>query len=109
MSEKPFQNSGAAPAKRIRPGIPDVVLLKVAGVTSHPDGTLVIPYFGLDGNPSGFYRMRLAQIRPSGQKYDQAGRIRESCVPPGAGERAVGPQHRTHHSAGKPDARGRRV
>jgi Domain of unknown function (DUF3854) len=71
MSEKPFQNSGAAPAKRIRPGIPDVVLLKVAGVTSHPDGTLVIPYFGLDGNPSGFYRMRLAQIRPSGQKYDQ--------------------------------------
>jgi P4 family phage/plasmid primase-like protien len=71
MSEKPSQNSGATPAKRIRPGILDVVLLKVAGVTSHPDGTLVIPYFGLDGNPSGFYRIRLAQIRPSGQKYDQ--------------------------------------
>jgi archaellum biogenesis ATPase FlaH len=66
---KPSRNSEHK--RSIRPGIPDVVLWKIAGVIQHTDGSLEIPYYDLAGNPNGYSRTRLPHVRSSGQKYDQ--------------------------------------
>jgi AAA domain/Domain of unknown function (DUF3854) len=69
--------------RSIRPGIPDVVLWKIAGVIQHEDGSLEIPYYDLDGNPIGYSRTRLPYVRANGQKYDQPkGSGVHVCLPP---------------------------
>lgn len=70
-------------AKTIRPGISDFVLLTIAGVVRHPDGSLEIPYYDLAGNPIGYSRTRLPHVRSNGQKYDQPkGSGVHVCLPP---------------------------
>ena len=69
MSDKPSQNSEHR--RSVRPGIPDIVLMNIAGVILHADGSLEIPYYGLDGKPIGHSRTRLPYVRTNGQKYDQ--------------------------------------
>jgi hypothetical protein len=55
-----------------RPGISDE-FLNAAGVelSTEPDVHLRIPYHDREGRRTGHYRVRLKQIRPDGQKYDQ--------------------------------------
>ena len=57
----------------VRPGI-SLDTLATAGVklSDFPEpGSIEIPYFNIDGQPTGFSRWRLRTIRPNGQKYHQ--------------------------------------
>ena len=68
----PGRPSDSAPVI-VRPGI-SLDTLAMAGVrlSDFPEpGSIEIPYFDVDGQPTGFSRWRLRSARPNGQKYYQ--------------------------------------
>jgi hypothetical protein len=56
-----------------RPGVSDEFLTfaGVEFVTEPPDALFRIPYHDREGRRTGHYRVRLKEVRPDGQKYDQ--------------------------------------